>query len=229
MNNFAAEPLFGIIISIAFYLFGVFLREKIKSDFINPLLLTIIGIVLTLILFKIPFDDYNQGGQIINLFLGPATASIAYSVFKQIRILKKWAIPIIAGCIGGSLASIGSVYFLCRVFGFNDALTSSIIPKSVTTPIAIEISAQLGGMPSITVSLVILTGILGALFSPFLIRFFHISERIAAGTAIGVSSHGIGTSKAIELGEIEGAVSGIAMGLSGLFTSIFISLVQVFG
>lgn len=88
MNNFAAEPLFGIIISIAFYLFGVFLREKIKSDFINPLLLTIIGIVLTLILFKIPFDDYNQGGQIINLFLGPATASIAYSVFKQIRILK---------------------------------------------------------------------------------------------------------------------------------------------
>jgi len=228
MNNYAAEPLFGIVISIIYYLFGVFLRKKIKSDFINPLLITIIGIILTLLLFNIPFEDYQQGGQIINLFLGPATASIAYSVFLQIRILKVWAIPIIAGCMGGSIASIVSVYFFCRIFGFNEVLTSSIIPKSVTTPIAIEISAQLGGMPSITVSLVILTGIFGSLFSPFLIRVFRISEKIAAGTAIGVSSHGIGTSKAIELGEIEGAVSGIAMGLSGLFTPIFITLVQIF-
>ena len=133
--------------------------------------------------------------------------------------------PILIGCAAGSATSMGSVYLLCRLFGLEESLTVSLLPKSVTTPIAVSIAEPAGGMVPITVVAVIFTGILGGIFAPLLIRLFRVADPVAAGLAIGASSHAVGTSKAIELGEIEGAMSGLAIGICGIITVLFSMLV----
>ena len=135
-------------------------------------------------------------------------------------MLKKNLIPILAGTFTGSVASIASVLVLCRLFGLSDELTASLIPKSVTTPIAMEISKQQGGIVPITVAAVIVTGIFGAVLAPIFIRIFRVKNPVEAGIAIGTCSHALGTSKALELGEVEGAMSGIAIGVAGIITVI---------
>ena len=159
------------------------------------------------------------------MFLAPATACLAVAVYTKLQILKKYALPILVGCAAGSAASMGSVYLLCRLFGLDESLTVSLIPKSVTTPIAVSIAEPAGGMVPITVVAVIFTGILGGIFAPFLIRLFRVSDPVAAGLAIGASSHAVGTSKAIELGEVEGAMSGLAIGICGIITVLFSMIV----
>ena len=224
MADLLFDPLFGIAISIGFFSIGMMLKNRLKTNLMNPLLFTIVVIILILLIFDIPFETYDQGGKMINLFLGPATAALAYSIYLRIKLLKIYSIPIIIGCTAGSLASMGSVYAFCRLFNLDGVLTATLIPKSVTAPIAIEISTQLGGIPSVTVAIVIITGIIGAILAPYLIRFLGISDPVAAGIAIGCSSHGIGTAKAIEIGDIEGAMSGIAIGVSGLITAVLIMI-----
>ena len=157
--------------------------------------------------------------------MAPATASLAVSIYRQLPLLKKNLLPVLAGCGTGSLASMGSVWLLCRLFRLDEALTASLLPKSVTTPIAIEIASQYGGIPSITVAIVVLTGILGAAAAPALIRLFRIRNPVEAGLAIGTCSHAVGTSKALELGEAEGAMSSIAIGVSGLLTVLFAMII----
>lgn len=220
MNDIYANPLFGIALTILAFHFGVYLNRKTKSPIVNPLLIAIIFVIAVLQIFGIPLQAYNNGGNIINMFIGPATAVLGYSIYKQVTILKKYFIPIVAGCFVGSLASIGSVYGLCKLLSMENTLLSSLIPKSVTTAIAIEISEQLGGIPSITVAIVIITGVLGAVLGPFLIKLFHIDHEVAQGVAFGTASHAVGTSKALELGEVQGAMSGIAIGVSGIITVI---------
>lgn len=154
----------------------------------------------------------------IAIFLAPATASLALSVYGQIKQLKRHLLPVVAGCFVGSCASVASVLLLCRLFHLDETLTASLIPKSVTTPIAIELSAQAGGVPAFTVAAVICTGILGAIISPLLIKLFRVKDPVARGVAIGTSSHAIGTTKALELGELEGAMSGISIGVAGIAT-----------
>ena len=154
----------------------------------------------------------------INLFLGPATACLAVAVYTKIKILKQYWLPVLAGCTAGSAASVASVYGMCRLFGLDRELTVSLLPKSVTTPIVVSIAEQAGGAAPVTVAAVIFTGILGGILAPFLIRIFRVSDPVAAGLAIGAS-------KAIELGEIEGAVSGLAIGVCGLITVIFSLLI----
>lgn len=218
MKEICNSPAFGIVLSAAVYLLCVRIYKRFRSPVLNPLLLSIGMIILILAVLRIPLSSYSPGGDFISMFLGPATAVLAYSIYHQIHILKKHFIPIAAGCLAGSITSMGSAWLLCRLFGLDDTITASMLPKSVTTPIAMEISAQLGGIPSITVAIVIITGILGAMLCPLLIRIFRIKNPVAAGVAIGSCSHAVGTSKAIELGEIEGAMSGIAIGTCGLLT-----------
>ena len=155
------------------------------------------------------------------MFLAPATACLAAAIYTRINILKKYWLPILVGCAAGSAASMGSVYGMCRLFGLDDSLTVSLIPKSVTTPIAVSIAEPAGGVVPVTVVAVIGTGILGSILAPYLIRIFRISDPVAAGLAIGASSHAVGTSKAIEIGEVEGAMSGLAMGICGIITVLF--------
>lgn len=210
--------MFGIALSVAAYMVGVLLKKKIKSPLINPLMIGTVLVVLFLLVTRIPTESYAVGGDIITMFLAPATTVLAYSIYNQIKILKKYFIPIVVGCLVGSLSSVFSILALCKLFGLDAQLTASLIPKSVTTAIAIDVSGSLGGIPAITVIAVMITGIFGAAFSPLLIKLFRIKNPVAAGVAIGTSSHAAGTSRAIELGEIQGAMSGISIGVSGLIT-----------
>ena len=190
----------------------------------NPLIIAIVLVSGVLLLFRIPYESYNAGGTIINMFLAPATACLAVSVYSKLPLLKTYWLPILVGCVAGSAASMGSVLVLCRLFGLDQALTASLLPKSVTTPIAVSISGSLGGMPSITVVAVILTGILGSVLSPFLIKLFRVKDPVAAGLAIGACSHAMGTARALELGEAQGAMSGLAIGICGIVTVLISTL-----
>ncbi len=218
MDAITSSPLFGIVLCIFTFELGVWLNKKLKTPICNPLLVAIALIIAILQVFKIPLENFMAGGDIISLFLAPATAVLALSIYSQLEILKKHFLPILLGCLDGAVVSMTSAAGLCIAFGLDKSLTAAMIPKSVTTPIAMEISRQHGGLVAVTVAAVIFTGILGAILSPLLIKIFRISHPVAQGVAIGASSHAVGTTKAVELGEIQGAMSGISIGVSGIIT-----------
>ena len=218
METMLQSPMFGILLSLLAFGIGVFCNRVFKSPIVNPLLVGISLVIIFLSVTKIPLEYYETGGDIISLFLAPATTVLAYSIYRQIALLKKYFLPVCLGCLVGSCVSVASVIGLCRLFHVEEKLTATMIPKSVTTPIAMEVSRSLGGMPSVTVAAVVVTGIFGAILCPVLIRVFKIKNPIAAGVGIGTSSHAMGTSKAVELGEIEGAMSGISIGVAGILT-----------
>lgn len=221
MSELFASPFFGIALSIVAFSIGVWIQKKTGLVICNPLIIAIVLVSGVLLLFKIPYESYNEGGSIINMFLAPATSCLAVSVYTRMELLKKNWLPILAGCVAGSLTSMGSVFLLCRLFGLDEAMTYSLVPKSVTTPIAVGIAESYGGISSITVAAVILTGIMGSILAPFLIRIFRVKDSMTAGLAIGACSHAVGTSKAIEIGETEGAMSGLAIGICGIVTVVF--------
>lgn len=221
MSELFASPFFGIALSIVAFSIGVWIQKKTGLVICNPLIIAIVLVSGVLLLFKIPYESYNEGGSIINMFLAPATSCLAVSVYTRMELLKKNWLPILVGCVAGSLTSMGSVFLLCRLFGLDEAMTYSLVPKSVTTPIAVGIAESHGGISSITVAAVILTGIMGSILAPFLIRIFRVKDSMTAGLAIGACSHAVGTSKAIEIGETEGAMSGLAIGICGIVTVVF--------
>ena len=220
MSELLESPFFGVALSVLAFWVGVRIQKKTGLLLCNPLL---IGVVLTagvLLLFRIPYEAYNQGGALINLFLAPATACLAVAIYGKRQILKENWLPILVGCAVGSAASMGSILLLCRLFGLDEAMTASLLPKSVTTPIAISVSQAHGGIGSITVVAVLITGIFGSIAAPLLIKLFRVREPLAAGLAIGACSHAVGTSRALELGETEGAMSGLAIGVCGIVTVV---------
>ena len=223
----AVSLIVGTLISCGVFAFSVALYKKLKSPLLNPLLVAVSLIIIFLSVTGIPLDTYEDNAGVISFFLGPATVALAYSIYVQRNLLKENFLPIVAGCLVGSLVSMISAYTLCHLFGLSDELAISFIPKSVSTPIAIAVSEQLGGITSITVAAVIITGILGALCSPLLARLFRIHNRIAKGVAIGTCSHAVGTTKALEIGQLEGAMSGIALAVSGLLTTGLVILARI--
>lgn len=221
MAEWTNSAFFGVALSVAAFWIGVKLQKKTGLVACNPLLISVILVIGVLLLFRIPYENYDQGGSLINLFLSPATACLAVAIYSKVRLLKENWLPIAVGCTVGSAVSMGSILLLCRLFGLDDAMTASLLPKSVTTPIAVSVSQAHGGIPSITVVAVILTGILGSILAPTLIKLFRVKDPITAGLSIGACSHAVGTSKALELGETEGAMSGLAIGICGLVTVVF--------
>ena len=215
-----ADPLFGIASSIAAYAAALWLNRKVKSPAANPLLMAGAMLILLLWALDIPLENFQKGGDVITMLLGPATAALSISVYRQVQVLKKHFLPVVLGCLAGAVTSMVSAYTLAKLFRLEDSLVMSMLPKSVTTPIAMEISRQGGGVVAVTVAAVVLTGILGAVCAPLLIRLFRIEEPVAQGVAIGSCSHAVGTSRALELGEIQGAMSGIAIGVSGIITVV---------
>lgn len=220
IDKLTASPLFGVALCVLTFELGVWLQKKTKSPLCNPLLIAIVLIAAVLTVFKIPLENFQQGGELITFFLAPATAVLALSVYNKLAVLKEYFLPVVAGCTAGSLVSVASALLLCRAFGFDESLTYALMPKSVTTPIAMELAEQHGGLVAVTVAAVVFTGILGAVCAPLLIRLFHIGDPVEQGVAIGASSHAVGTSRAVELGEIQGAMSGVAIGISGIVTVI---------
>lgn len=220
MRELFQSPYFGIALSVIAFWIGIKLQQKFKTPICNPLIIAIVLVVGVLEIFHISYEEYNEGGAIINMFLAPATACLAVAIYTKLEILKKNWLPILVGCVCGSATSMLSVYGLCRLFGLDESLTVSLLPKSVTTPIAVSITEGNGGVVPITVVAVIFTGILGSIIAPILIKMFRVKEPVAAGLAIGACSHAVGTSKAIEIGEVEGAMSGLAIGICGIVTVI---------
>lgn len=214
------SPVFGVLLSLICYLLGHYISKKTKIAFFNPLFIAIVLAVAFLLVFKIPLEDYNNGGKIISFFLTPATVVLAIPLYSKIEHLKQNALAIFVGISIGSCAGIVTVILLGKALNLPTELILSLIPKSVTTPIGMEVSKNLNGIPSITVGAIIITGIIGAIFSPLIHNIAKVKNKIAVGISIGTSSHALGTTKAVELGETEGAMSSLSIGLAGLITII---------
>ncbi|QEN06299.1 LrgB family protein [Thiospirochaeta perfilievii] len=213
-----------IFLTITFYIVFTKLQQKTKIPLLNPVLLSVAFLILFLKVTGITYEEYLTGGKFISIFLGPATVALALPLYNNWDILKKRGLVLIIGILVGSIVAITSVWFLSKLFGVNSEITLSLLPKSITTPIGMEVSKKIGGIPSLTVSVIVLTGILGNILAPILFRLFNIKDSVAIGAALGTSAHAIGTSKAIELGEVEGAISGVSIGVAGLITSLIIPL-----
>lgn len=225
MMDFLKTPVFGILLSVVCYEIGILIQRKTKNPVLNPLLLAIILVILVLTVFDIPKETYDLGGSYILFILGPATVVMAVPLYRQINLLKKDWLPILVGIFVGSATSVLSVIGLARLFGVNIEIAVSMLPKSVTTAIGMEVSKEIGGVVSLTVAVIVLTGILGAVMGPFILKILGIKDEVAQGVAMGTASHAVGTSKAMELGETQGAMSGLSIGIAGLATVLIIPLV----
>ncbi len=220
MIEWTSSALFGILLCIFTYEIGLWINKKAKTPLANPLIISVILVIAILQIFGIPLDNFQKGGDFINMFLAPATAALALSVYSQWELLKKNWIPVVGGALVGSAVSLGSIYGMSKLFGLDDVITASLLPKSVTTPIAMELSTEAGGIAPLTVAAVMISGIGGAMFMPFLIKLFRLDNPVAQGVASGTASHAIGTSKALQLGETQGAMSGISIGVAGILTVV---------
>lgn len=229
MRDIFETPIFALLISILAYEIGIFINNKTKIAFFNPLMIAIILVIGTLLVLNIPLDDYKKGGDFISMFLTPATVILAVPLYKNINSLKKDYIAIFEGVVIGSITAITSVWALAKAFGLSRELLASLIPKSITTPLGIELSNQIEGIPSVTVAAIIITGIVGTVFAQWILKVCRITDKTAIGIAIGTSTHALGTTKAVEIGETEGAMSGLAIGLAGLVTVILATILFKIG
>lgn len=217
-----------LFLTLTTYIIFSFLQKKLKSPLLNPVLFSIILIILIMKFFNISYDEYKVGGNFISLLLGPATVALALPLYRNWNILKTRGIVLLAGIIVGTITAILSVYFLSRLFGLDKEIILSLLPKSITTPIGMEVSRKIGGIVSLTVSVIVLTGITGNIIGPFVLKLLRIKDPVAVGAAFGTASHAIGTSKALEIGEIEGAISGVCISIAGLLTAILIPILLLF-
>lgn len=227
MSELLNSPLFGICLTIITYIIGLEIYKKFKLPILNPILIALIIIIPILLYFKIPVETYKKGGDLISFFLGPATVVLAVPLYKKIDLLKQHFVPILGGVVVGVLTSILSCILIGKALGLDLSLIKSSLPKSLTTPIAIELSKQVEGIVPITIVMVMITGITGAVLAPFICKMFKIENKIAKGIAIGTASHAVGTSRAIEMGEIEGAMSGLAIGVAGILTVFILPILYV--
>lgn len=217
-------PMFGFCISILLYAVGVWIQKKTGSPAANPLLFASIIIILLLYAAGIPFEAYNSGARFITMFLSPCTCVLAVNIYANLDTIKKYLLPILCGTAAASAVSLISVHVMCRLFGLTEELRLSLLPKSVTTAISMPLAQMTGGIDSILVGAVMITGVLTAVCSPAFIRIFRVKDPVAAGIAIGSAGHGIGTAAAIKMGPTEGATAGIAIGMSGLFTVLYYAI-----
>lgn len=220
MSVLVSTPYFGIFLTVLAYWAGVKAQKKTGLVVCNNMLVSVCLIIAVLAIFRIPYESYYVGGSVINMFLGPATTCMAVSIYSKLEQLKKNWLPVLVGCLTGAVTSIGSILIMCKLFGLDKVTTVSLLPKSVTTPIATAICQGQGGIVPVTVAAVIVTGIGGNLLGPYLIKLFRIKDPVAAGLGLGSASHAIGTAKALELGETEGAMSSLAIGICGIITAV---------
>lgn len=218
MDGLLYSPMFGILISILAFQLGVYINKKTKLIIMNPLMLAIVFVIILLVIGNIDIEAYSVGGDMINMFLGPATVVLAVPLYRQIEYLKKYAGILFVGIGVGTLCGLISILLMTHFMNLEQSVAASLMPKSITTPIGVEVSAMLGGIPSITIVAILLTGLIGAVCAPFVLKFFKIQHPMAKGIAIGTSAHALGTTKALEMGEVEGAMSSLSIGIAGILT-----------
>lgn len=227
MEQFFASPMFGLVLCIGTFLLGKFIQKKTGWTAANPLVLAALMSVTVLLLFDIPLESFQKGGSIVNMMLGPVTALLALGIYNQRAILKRYFVPVLLGCTAGSVTSMASILGLCKLFSVDTAITASILPKSCTTPIALSIAQSHGGLSAVAAACVIIAGVTGAVCAPSFAKWFRITDPVAQGLAVGACSHALGTTRAREMGELQGAMSSIAIGICGLISvvlSVFVRL-----
>ena len=219
MTVFLEDSLFaGVTLSLLAYLLGVVLKKKFKCAIFNPLLISIVITIVVLVTAHVDYDVYNQGASYLSWFLTPATVCLAIPLYEQWKLLKKNIKAVLLGIIAGVLTSLGTVWVLAEIMGLSHKEYVTLLPKSITTAIGMGVSEELGGYVTITVAVIVVTGVLGNIFGELICKIFRITDPIARGLSIGSASHAIGTAKAMELGEIEGAMSSLAIAVAGIFT-----------
>lgn len=224
MQTITSSPLFGLFLTFITYGIGTLLFKKFRTPLLNPLLFSFVCCIALVKLNVISYEKYMSDTKILTDFIPVATALLAVSIFRQLKLIKKYAAAILAGCFAGAVTSVMLVTAICALFGADGTLLASFIGKSCTNPIAVEICRLNGGFTGVTVIAVLLTGIVGAVLAPLLRRAFRVKSPVAEGVAIGSCSHVVGTTKAVEIGEIQGALSSVAIGICGLITVVLLAV-----
>ena len=223
-----ASVFFGLFLSLLSYGAGVYLKRKFKLSIFNPLLISIILTILVLVIFRVDYEVYYDGAKYISYLLTPATVCLAIPLYEQLETLKKNWKAIIIGITSGVLASLVSILAMVVLFELSHEEYVTLLPKSITTAIGMDVSAELGGYVSITVAVIIITGVLGNVIGEAVLKLFRITDPVAKGIALGTASHAIGTSKAMELGEVEGALSSLSIVVAGIITVVGASVFAQF-
>ena len=226
MNSLAHSEVFALTLVIGTYLAALALYKKTRISLLNPLLTSIFVIILVLKTMGIEYESFQKGSHLIHFMLGPSVVALGFVLYDQIQYLKGNVISILTSVFVGAIIGIVSVIVIGDLMGADQALIASLQPKSVTTPIAMGIAEKAGGIPSLTAVIVVAVGIFGSIVGPFVMKVLGIESRIARGLALGASSHGLGTSVAIQIGAIEGALSGLAIGLMGIMTAILVPVIS---
>lgn len=225
MNELLSDSVFfGVAVSIAAFRIGEKIRRKWKLPIFNPLLIATILVIAVLLLCDIDYETYNQGAKYITFLLTPATICLAVPLYRQIEVLKKNVAAIVISILCGCVAHVLIIVGIALLFGVDEVLILSFLPKSVTTPIALGISSEIGGIQAVTAVGVVLAGILGAVTGPIVLKVCRITEPVAQGLGLGAPSHAIGTSKALEMGEIQGAMSSLAIVVTGILTVVIVPI-----
>ncbi|MDD7333303.1 MAG: LrgB family protein [Lachnospiraceae bacterium] len=221
MNSFLQDSVFfGVFISIVTYEIGALIKKKWNVAIFNPLLISIALIMIFLLVFDVEYETYEYGAKYLSYFLTPATVALAVPLYEQLEPLKKNWKAIMAGILAGALTSAVCVLVMSILFRLTHEQYVTLLPKSITTAIGMGLSEELGGIVAITVAVIVVTGIVGNMFAEGICRLFRITDPVAKGIGIGSASHAMGTAKAMEMGEIEGAMSSLSIAVSGLLTVI---------
>ena len=219
---------FGAVVSLLAYEVGLLLKRRFRWAILNPLLIAVICVIGVNAAMKVDYQTYNEGGQYLSYLLTPATVCLAVPLYEQLELLRKHLVAVVCGIVAGVLSSMVGVLLCAIVFGLQHELYVTLLPKSITTAIGMGVSEELDGIVTITVATIIVTGILGSVIADGVFALFHIEEPVARGLALGNASHAIGTSKAMELGQVEGAMSGLAVAVAGLLTVLTASVFAQF-
>ncbi|MDX9920719.1 MAG: LrgB family protein [Paludibacter sp.] len=209
----------------AFYL-GIIIYQKTKITLLQPLLTAMVIIIPFLLITDIDYQIFYQNTRILNFMLGPSVVALGYVLYEQIGHIKGNVVSILTAVFTGSVVGIASVVLIAKVLGADKMLMASLAPKSVTTPIAISLAEQTGGVPALAAAFVVICGIFGGLVGPIVLRRIGIKSKIAKGLAMGSASHALGTARAMEMGALEGAISGLAIGIMGIMTALLIPFAE---
>lgn len=225
MNDFLmSSNYFGLFLGLFVFWASTKLSKKLKSNLANPLLIATCVLIVLLVVFRIDYETFDKGASHLTYFLTPATVALAIPMYKQVSLLKKHMVAILASILCGIVANICCILALCTVFRLDAQIYHSLLPKSVTTAIAIGVSTEIGGVPSLTVASVVMTGLFGNGIARLVCQIFRVKNPVAIGLACGNSAHAIGTVAALEIGEVEGAMSGLAMVVAGILTAVLAPL-----
>ena len=222
------ELLFPIVLTFGAFQIGLWCQKKWKNPICNPILIAALLVIGFLLATGYSNETYQAGTAYFQWLLTPATVCLALPLYRQLKILGKNLWAILAGIAAGTVSSLLCVFLMAKAFSLDDTLLYTLFPKSITTALGLALSEQMGGITSITAAVIIVTGILGSLFGRMLCKLFRLKDPISQGVAFGTASHVIGTSRATELGELQGAVSSLSLAVAGILTAILLPIISLF-